>query len=224
MAKPKGKLFALLAIFAAIGLATATGAFTTVQADRTANINAAGDSAALLQLTPASEYAQSNNNQLQLDFAGSSGAGVNTEAITDLGRSVFVVENQGSQTVSVSVTAAVGSNDPGANGFETGQRVLFYVHESELEGNPDVSTTPDEYRLLSEIADAGNINTASSTDAGEYVVIDGVNAGSRVALEPGASVNVGVYVDAMDVTQTGDLVSSVTVSADANETYARKAA
>ncbi|ERG92237.1 MAG: hypothetical protein J07HQW1_02272 [Haloquadratum walsbyi J07HQW1] len=45
---PKGKLLALLLAFTAVGGLAATGAFTTVQADRTADVTAAGDSNALL--------------------------------------------------------------------------------------------------------------------------------------------------------------------------------
>ena len=43
---------ALVALFLAIGLLTATGAFTSVSATRTAEVNVAGDGAALLQLQP----------------------------------------------------------------------------------------------------------------------------------------------------------------------------
>ncbi len=108
MARPKGKLFALLAVFVAIGLATATGAFTSVQADRTATVNVAGDQAALLQLTPADQlnstsevgsedYVDFSQGQLQINVDG-----LNTDATTDLGP-VFNITNNGEDDVTVHI-------------------------------------------------------------------------------------------------------------------------
>lgn len=114
--RPKGKLLALLAIFAAIGLVTATGAFTTVSAERTVNVNVAGDSAALLQIeanatSPNGAYAATNGNQFQIDLSSNNadfggaftGSGVNDEALTRIDH-VFNVTNQGTQAVEVTVT------------------------------------------------------------------------------------------------------------------------
>ncbi len=116
--RPKGKLFALLAIFAAIGIVTATGAFTTVTAERTTNVTVAGDSSALLALAPADSpngnaYAQENNGQLELslngDFSGTvDGSGVNLNARTTVD-TVFNITNQGSQDVGVYISK-IGPN------------------------------------------------------------------------------------------------------------------
>jgi hypothetical protein len=114
--RPKGKLFALFAVFAAIGLVTASGAFTTVQADRTADVDVAGDANALLQLTPgdtedANDYAQDNNGQVEILLDGSGdndgdgdaqGSGVNVDARTTV-EGVINITNQGSQPVWVYV-------------------------------------------------------------------------------------------------------------------------
>ena len=116
--RPKGKMIALLAIFAAIGLVTATGAFTTVQAERTVSVNVAGDSAALLQLDPASgqDYASlDSNGELAIDFDGSdttfgNGAeGVNPNATTVV-VDLFTVTNQGSSTVSLDYSKSGGTS------------------------------------------------------------------------------------------------------------------
>lgn len=118
--RPKGKLFALLAIFAAIGLVTATGAFTTVSATRTANVTVAGDADALLALEPHSgangqAYAQLNNDQLEINLAGDfdsdgvSGGGVNPDALTEVDH-VFNITNQGSQSVEIYITKTGNNN------------------------------------------------------------------------------------------------------------------
>ena len=65
----KSKIFALVLIFAAIGVAAGTGAFTTAEADRTAEVNVAGDANALLGIT---EAQNTNGNEL-VDVGGNNG-------------------------------------------------------------------------------------------------------------------------------------------------------
>ena len=132
--RPKGKMIALLAIFAAIGLVTATGAFTSVTATRTVSVQVAGDADALLQLQPYSgpngngAYSQlDGNDQLEIDLAGFGsvdGDGPNLNATTDI-RNVFVITNQGSQEVNVNISDAGGHDG----------LVTFY-NASETYGSP----------------------------------------------------------------------------------------
>ena len=136
----KGKLFGLLAIFAAISLITATGAFSTVTATRTATVNVAGDSGALLAMQPhpgpngygsdnggtmadSNGYAQITNDQLEVNLAGynSEATGVNPNAVTDI-ESVFIITNQGTQAVVVGVT-----NLPNSMSIYTDDSQLDYI-------------------------------------------------------------------------------------------------
>ena len=91
--KPKGKLFALLAVFAAIGIVTATGAFTSVTAQRTAAISTAGDSSALLGLEEQGDtgYIDTQSSELRINFdnVGS----VNDNATTWLNKSIKITNN-----------------------------------------------------------------------------------------------------------------------------------
>lgn len=112
--KPKGKLFALFAVFTAIGLVTATGAFTTVQAERTATLATADDADALLGLAPNAShpngaYAASDGGELTIDVSdqgnGFDGQGVNENAITELDH-VFDITNQGTQEVRVWINSS----------------------------------------------------------------------------------------------------------------------
>ncbi|MFA1610208.1 hypothetical protein [Halobellus rubicundus] len=108
MKLPKGKLLALVTIVAALGVVTATGAFTTVSAERTAQVSVAGDSSALLALNPTSgpngdgAYAAEENGLFQITFGENIGSGVNMEAQTDI-QDVFTITNQGTQNVSISI-------------------------------------------------------------------------------------------------------------------------
>ncbi|WP_144901291.1 hypothetical protein [Halobellus captivus] len=113
---PTGKLLALVTIVAALGIVTATGAFTTVSAERTASVTVAGDDSALLQIQPTDgvngegAYATTSNGQFQIDF--SQQGDVNNQAATDI-RDVFTITNQGTQNVSISITDSYDDESAG---------------------------------------------------------------------------------------------------------------
>ncbi|WP_311172952.1 hypothetical protein [Halobellus ordinarius] len=119
--RPKGKLFALFAVFAAIGLVTASGAFTTVTAERTAEVNTAGDGAALLAIQPADtangdQYARLQNGEVEINTAGnfdgdlnSAPNGVNNNATTEINK-IINITNQGSQTVAIEIETTGGNS------------------------------------------------------------------------------------------------------------------
>lgn len=115
MQNPSGKLLGLVALFAAIGIITATGAFTTVEAERTATIDVAGDANALLALDPAEgdngDYATHNDNGLlEVDMGNALGDGVNKDAKTHV-RDVFTITNNGQQDVEITITDAGDNPD-----------------------------------------------------------------------------------------------------------------
>lgn len=117
MKRRRGKVFALFAIAAAVVLATGTGAFSTVSAERTVDVALAGDDSALLRLTPhngpngVGGYATTVDGRLQIRLDGtaggsnfaSEGSGVNLDARTEV-TNVFNVTNQGTQSVGVWIT------------------------------------------------------------------------------------------------------------------------
>lgn len=111
--RPKGKLLGLVAIFAAIGLITATGAFTSVSTARTVSVSVAGDAGALLQLQANSTYAEiTNDGELQMNFDSSlqNAEGVNPNATTRFNH-VFNITNQANDGTTIDVTISKsGSN------------------------------------------------------------------------------------------------------------------
>ena len=140
MARPKGKLFALLAIFAAIGIVTATGAFTSVQADRSMNVTVDDDTTAILGLEPyngpngynptdggsttSSEgYADLENGVLRINLGGYNGGtpagqSLNYNATTQF-NNVFNISNNGQSDITYYITR----NGEAANADNT---VVFY--------------------------------------------------------------------------------------------------
>lgn len=138
--RPKGKLFALLAVFSAIGLITATGAFTTVTAERTAQVSVAGDDAALLQLTAPDQMDEGAVSQTdgvaQIDLTGSdlsSASGINPDAVTTL-TPLLNVTNQGSSDTTLNVTVTA---------VETGSSTLSGANVTAVDssGNAFTETT-----------------------------------------------------------------------------------
>ena len=101
------KLLPVLAVLAAALIVVSTGAFTSITAERTAEIYVADDATALLTLAPAAgangAYADYNDaGALYLNFEDVAAAGVNVDAWTDIDN-IFTITNNGTQTVYVSL-------------------------------------------------------------------------------------------------------------------------
>ena len=101
-------LLGLGGLIAGGGAVLGTGAFTSVEAEGTVNVETAGDQNAFLQLEPAldgngnqypnaDEFADGSGDTLEITIGGGS-AGVNLNAITHIDR-VFQVTNNGTQPV-----------------------------------------------------------------------------------------------------------------------------
>lgn len=141
--RPKGKLLVLIALFAAVGLITATGAFTTVEAERTATVDVAGDSAALLAMAPAdgdtnAGVVQEDNGQLTIDLQnpGNQGAeGINPNALTAFSPAINVT-NQGTNNVELDVGISVDQ------GSLTDANVAMNISDGSPTGTPgdDITT------------------------------------------------------------------------------------
>lgn len=113
MRLPKGKLLALVALVLAASMVMATGAFTTVQAERNVNVEVAGDDQAFLALEPSDQpngaYAtQTGQGELELNFnseADVTGQGVNPDSVSSFDN-VFMATNQGTQEVIVTANSS----------------------------------------------------------------------------------------------------------------------
>ncbi|SDY31617.1 DUF1102 domain-containing protein [Halopenitus persicus] len=112
MARPKGKLLALVLVFGAITVVTATGAFTTVEAERTAEVNVSGDANALLGLSEGpdnGEYVTTDGGEIQIELgAPESADGVNINAYTEI-NNMLNVTNNGQNAINLYVNTT-GSN------------------------------------------------------------------------------------------------------------------
>lgn len=179
------KFIAGLGSLAAAGAAgIGTGAFGSVEATRTVNVNLAGDKNAYLGLEDTSPYANMNNGQLVLDFTnnGSGGNGVNRDAVSTFD-GVFRMTNNGPNDLDITIDKS-GLANPGRWEF-----VPKEVYE-EYSGNyPEDSFYPswDDFQgYESTNASGGGLGSGKSTLVG--VMIDSRDRNSM----PGGEITIAV--------------------------------
>ena len=154
--------------------AMGTGAFASVEATRSVNVNVAGDQSAYLGLNQTSPYAQVNGKQLVLNFNDNNnkGDGVNADAVTTFD-GVFKMTNNGPNDLDITIDKS-GLTNPARWQF-----VPEEVYE-EYSGNyPEDSFYPswDEFKgYNSTNASGGGLTSGSSTLVG--VMIDTRDVGS----------------------------------------------
>jgi len=192
--RSKGKLLALVVIFLAVGVVTGTGAFSTVEAQRTADINVAGDSGALLGLEAGtSGLIRSTNGEIEITLDGNSNAGgVNANAITTVDESKFlnITNNGGQNTVVIGVQYTTSTNVD----------VYFVVDGSAVNDNSTGS-----------LDQVGNVQTSLIDTTTKYPIQN-----NTVELAPGETVSVGIVIDVGDVASGTELITGdVTITAEA---------
>lgn len=176
---PKGKLLALVLAFAAVGGLAATGAFTSVEAERTADVSVSGDAGALLALeqtdgTDNSEFIESGTGASELVIDLNSSLNLNSDALTDTG-GVINVTNNGEDTVNLNIS--VGTVESGVN-------VVFYEA-----GSDDSGTFLSASNQFSETFE-------TLSDDTDDLVLSGTT--DSATLNPGDTVQIGFAVEIVD--------------------------
>ncbi|MEY7848943.1 hypothetical protein AB7C87_07015 [Natrarchaeobius sp. A-rgal3] len=156
-------LIGLGTIVAGGGAALGTGAFSTVTADRTANIEVADDSNAFLALEPVDDnpYVVEEGGEVVFYFDGedSNAGGLNDNAVTEF-ESILRITNNGSNEVDVSIEAIdengdevtdiglelTGLEDPISSGDNTEVGFEFDLVGGDGENIDDI----DDLRILAE--------------------------------------------------------------------------
>ena len=225
----KSKIFALVLIFAAIGVAAGTGAFTTAEADRTAEVNVAGDANALVGITEAQNTngnelvdVGGNNGQVEMNLsaAGTQGgaSGLNEDAATDLGN-VLNITNNGEETIQFKIEVATQDVNP--------RSVHFYVaNDSSTPGDSGANNASlDTVAQRGFDSDAANgrgnsSNQFATTD--KYSITSDIENGNGasshvvVELDSGDTATIGFAVDLFDqdLSDGDEIISDVTIIAD----------
>jgi len=205
-------LVGLGTIVAGGGAALGTGAFSSVEADRTVTVDAAGDSSALIALdhnTSFEPYVKDTDGLLEIDLSSSqinSGSGVNLGATTTIGElsedgsgnlsgvttHAFTITNNGSQSVDIDVSVSVPS---GQNSYSQDEVLNLWG---------DVPSTDD-----------GEFGSSDSGESFGDLVTDGI-----VNLASESTIDVVFQIDTSDLDtddiDTGTaLIDGVTITATA---------
>lgn len=202
-------LIGLGGIVAGGGALVGTGAFTSVQAERTVNVSTAGDSGAFLGLQQvpnsanSSEYASVNDGTLEVTI-GEDSAGVNLNAITKIDE-VFRVVNNGTQPVVIYFEEDPNGNANYTAATDIGARAdqLQTNQIPESQGNTSNGIKDKSVADLS----APSPPDQNNTDYGELGVKLGV----------GKSLDVGFYLDTSDNNLNDGLNESTPSSVEADE-------
>ncbi|AGB30264.1 Protein of unknown function (DUF1102) [Natrinema pellirubrum DSM 15624] len=115
--KRRSVLVSLGTIVAGGGAALGTGAFSSVEAERTVTVETAGDANAFLALTPASgasDYVDDTGDTIVIDISGNSegATGVNQNSLTSFD-ALVTVTNQGTNDVDSVTLTIQGDNGEG---------------------------------------------------------------------------------------------------------------
>jgi len=176
------------ALVAGGGAVLGTGAFTSVQAERTVDVSTAGDADAFLGLDTIDDSANSDEfAEINADGLLTVNVdGVNLNAITHIDR-VFQVTNNGTQTVTLYIEELPGSDNPDGNSIDISTRTDQLDDVSSVGG--DDQPTDDGIAAESRV----DISRPGGPDEGGVGYAD-----IGVELESGDSLEVGISIDTSD--------------------------
>ncbi|GAA0524279.1 Protein of unknown function [Halorubrum aquaticum] len=171
--KRRNVLAALGMISGGAAIASGTGAFTSVEADRDVAVQVANDSSAFLALNaigPNAPYMSTSNGQLGIDLTGSNtsgisgGQGVNTSAVTVF-EDMFEVQNQGTQDVEVEITPLTFVETDSGNTL-----IVLIVPET---GFPSVTVSPGDGETYSLVVDVFPSGTSPNLELDDTMTVTG---------------------------------------------------
>ena len=167
MASRRSVLIGLGGVVAGGGAILGTGAFDTVEAQRTVSVETTGDANALLALTPVDDdgpYVDDSGDTVELTLGDPDGNGLNQNAVTTFDELVTITNN-GTQTVD-SVTFTINVTGAGSEDANTDHEEAFGIVAS----GETISATGDTNILSDDYYD-------TSLDSGE-----GVDFGAEIDL------------------------------------------
>jgi len=223
------RVVAVLLLFGgAIGV-TATGAFSTVEAERTADVDVAGDANALLGIQPAvdpdeSAFIQQSDtadSTFAIDVSGRNNAQLNTNATTTAAN-IFNITNNGESTVTVWIATQGGLQNESDNVNTT-----FYIDDIDTDSSQNANVTEIDEIDDSGVSIDGRITTfdAFIDPNQDYVIsepgISGDTPGTEgigISITPGQSVHISIAVeiDGIDPDSNQAVLNRITILAIAD--------
>jgi len=198
------------------GTVLGTGAFTTVEAERTVSVETAGDANAFLGIQPGSEgdeyIIEDENGQIGISITSTSvgGQGVNQNAITAVDQ-LLQVTNNGKNKIVVGFNndyartngdyENIGGEPPGGWGYVVSddKSAAAVVWASPLPGD-DAMNNKSLSEIRPELVTTGFAEDSTLVDRTPYNVADEVELRSERMIEPDSSLNIGIIIDTRDNT------------------------
>ncbi len=207
------------AVVAGGGAVLGTGAFTTVQAERTVNVETAGDSGAFLGLEPAKDntgtqypnaddYAEINND----DLLEVTIPDVNLNAITHIDK-VFQVTNNGTQPVVLYIEELPNNTDD-RNAIDIGALTGQLAGTSSLDGTAQGNQADGN----DGIDDSDVVDLSYPASPEDYPGSDSGYSNIGVMIGVGDTLELGVYIDSSDDNLNDGLNESGSSDVNAGET------
>ncbi|TKX72731.1 hypothetical protein EXE46_15535 [Halorubrum sp. GN11_10-6_MGM] len=176
MANRRSVLIGLGGLVAGGGALLGTGAFTTVEADRTVNIQSTGDASAFLALTPArssGNYVDNSTDTIEIDLDGTdsnndAASGLNENARTRF-ENLVDITNNGTQNV---------------------DKIAFEVEETALSDSTESGNHEEAFKIVTG-GDTLNPLSGSEVDLFSSNDVSG-------PLTPGGTTTFGVEIDLLD--------------------------
>jgi|APHM01.1.fsa_nt_gi hypothetical protein len=219
---PKGKLLALLMIFVAVGGVAATGAFTTVEAERTADVSVDGDANALLAIQPNDEgtndfiqQSDTDNSQLEIDLSGGTADSLNTNAATNE-ENIITITNNGENAVSFFIATEGGLQD-GSTAVDGSTPEGGASGDSDVSNNVNVEFYIDDGKVVesaAEPSDASSGSVAVDSDLADSPV----TLADEIAENGDSSLDTFVDVASSSPSTSTDSDYSITHEGDRTET------
>lgn len=211
------KLLSLLMIVSVagtlMGTLAATAAFTTVEADRTADVSAAGDAGTLLVITPATDPANSsfihqNETQDSIFEIDLTDTGVNANATTTA-ENLFNITNNGQEDLDVWINTEGGTQqeNPDVNttfyidNTKTGTGADdTQIHDASGSGTADAVLIGDRITEFDTLVTTANSSRAADVVISESRTPENVgqspqHTGIAVNIDPGQTVTVSLAIE-----------------------------
>jgi hypothetical protein len=228
----RSTLLALAGLVAGGGAVVGTGAFSTVEADRTATVETAGDASSLLGIEPGQNSGQyvTTDGAVGIDITD---PGVNPNATTAIDQ-LLEITNNGTNEVAVGFAAeyAESEGDFGNEKYEFPYGWAYATNEAE-----DVAlvlwASPKENQMDNTYTEVRPGLTTTGFDGSTLVdgttiydevgdTYGGGGDGNGRTILPGKSVNVGLIIDTRkstveDNTIPGDLDDTITLVAESTD-------
>lgn len=226
MVTRRGLLAGLGALAAGAGGLVATGAFDTVEAERSVTLETAGDADAFLGITPGAggdKYITQNGTiEIDISETEAGGSGVNENAITAIDQ-LLEVTNNGTNTVEVGFKDeyAIDKEDydeaPGGWGYAVSEDEDAAV----VAWASPLPEDLDEGETLEDDVRPGLTTTGfdGSTLVDGRTIVDEIDEIDERTIQPGGSLNIGVLVDTRESTVEendipDDLTDAITLFAE----------